>query len=157
MPRTASIVAGLVALLNCAVPALADGRSLLMGTWTIDLTSLSIPSPPRSVTIAFADAAGGYKMTVDIVDHDGSRRHGETTFKADGTPSSAEGNADYDVVSMTMPSRGILVMGGAFKGHPGNTRVWSLSDDGMHMIETVVSHDPDGTPHTRVDVWDRAR
>jgi len=157
MSRTISIIAGLATLLISTVPAFADERSLLVGTWTIDLTKLAIPSPPRNVTIVFADAAGGYKMNVSIVDHDGSRRYGETTFRADGTPSPAAGNADYDVVSMTMPNRRILVMGGGFRGHPANTRVFSLSDDGQHMIETVVWHTPDGMPHTRVDVWNRAR
>ena len=105
-----------------------------------------------------ADAGSGrYKMSVDILDQNGAKRHGETTFKPDGTPTPAVGNADYDVVSMTMPSLGILVMGGAFKGHPVNTRVFSLSDDGTHMIETVLLHNPDGTPHTRIDSWTRSR
>lgn len=158
MSRTAAFISGLLILLLSAVPASADQQSLLIGTWSIDVSKLAIPNPPRRVTIAFARAGGGeYKMNVNIVDHDGSTRHGETTFKPDGTPSPAVGNADYDVVSMTMPSRRILVMGGEFKGHPGNTRVFSLSDDGRHMIETVVSHTVDGRPHTRVDVWNRAK
>jgi len=117
-----------------------------------------MPDPPNSVTIVLAGVGGGkYKMTVDIVDHGGATRHGETTFKPDGTPSPAAGTADYDVVSVTMPNRRILVMGGGFKGHPQNTRVFSLSDDGRHMIETVVAHASDGTPHTRVDFWTRLR
>jgi hypothetical protein len=158
MARIAAFTSGLLILLLCTLPAFADQQSLLIGTWSIDVSHLSIPNPPRRVTIAFAPAGGnGYKMNVIIVDHDGSTRHGETTFKPDGTPSPAAGNADYDVVSMTMPSRRILVMGGGFKGHPGNTRVFSLSDDGRHMIETVVSHALDGTPHTRVDVWNRTK
>lgn len=156
MSRTTSILAGLVMLLVSTVPVFADAPSLLTGTWRIDVSKLNMPSPPQSVTIVLAALGSGqYKMTVDIVDHDGSRRHGETTFKPDGTPSQGTGNADYDIVSMTMPSRRIWIMGGGYEGHPANTRVFSLSDDGKHMIETVVSHMPDGTPHTRVDVWDR--
>lgn len=158
MSRTGSIIATLVTLLIFTAPAFAAPPSLLIGTWRIDVPKLAMPSPPRRVTITLALAGGGqYRMTVNIVDHDGSTRHGETTFKPDGTPSPATGNADYDIVSMTMPSRGTWVMGGGYKGFPGNTRVFSLSDDGRHMIETVVSHTPDGTPHTRVDIWNRAR
>jgi hypothetical protein len=159
MSRTTSIISGLVMLLLVSsVPAFADQGHLLIGTWTVDVSKLTMPNPPKSVTIVFADAGGGqYKMNVEIVDYDGGKRHGVTTFKPDGTPSPAAGNADYDVVSMTMPSRRILVMGGEFAGHPANTRVFSLSDDGKHMIETVVSHAPDGTPHTRVDFWTRSK
>jgi hypothetical protein len=159
MSRITSTVSGLgMLLLISLAPASADQGSLLIGTWRIDVSKLTMPSPPKSVTIVFADVgAGRYKMNVEIVDHDGAKRHGVTTFKPDGTPSPAVGNADYDVVSMTMPNRRILVMGGEFQGHPANTRVFSLSDDGKHMIETVVSNAPDGTPHTRVDLWTRTK
>ena len=157
MLRTASIVSGLVLLLISMVPAFADPVSLLVGTWTVDVSKLTMPDPPNRVTIVLADIGGGkYKMTVDIVDHSGARRHGESKFTPDGTSSPAVGTADYDIVSMTMPSRRILVMGGGFKGHPANTRVFSLSDGGKQMIETVVSHASDGTPQTRVDVWTRS-
>jgi hypothetical protein len=156
MSRTTSVISGLLLLLLSTAPSLADQAHLLMGTWTVDLSKLTIPNPPRSVTIVLSVVGNGqYKMSVDIVDNDGGKRHGAGTFKADGTPSPVVGNADYDVVSMTMPSRRILVMGGGFQGHPSNTRVFSLSDDGKHMIETVVGHGPDGTPTTRVDVWNR--
>lgn len=158
MCRAASILSGLLAWLILLAPASAAPESPLLGTWRIDVSKLSMPEPPQSVTIVLADAGGGqYRMTVDIVDHDGSQRHGVCMFKPDGMPYPAAGNSDYDVVSMTMPSRRILVMGGEFKGHPTNTRVFSLSDDGTQMIETVVMHNPDGTPQTRVDVWARTK
>jgi hypothetical protein len=158
MSRTASLISGLLTLLLSMVPAFADQGNLLVGTWTVDVSKLTMPDPPNSVTIVLADVGGGkYKMTVDIVDHGGATRHGECTFVPDGRAYSAVGTADYDVVSMTMPSRRILVMGGGFKGHPANSRVFSLSDDGKRMIETVVGHAADGTPNTRVDFWTRSR
>jgi hypothetical protein len=76
-------------------------------------------------------------------------------FKPDGTPATARGSSDVDVVSMTMPSRRILVMGAGMAGNPSNTRVFSLSDEGKQMIETIVGHGPDGTPYTRVNTWNR--
>jgi hypothetical protein len=158
MSRTTSIISGLLTLLISMVPAFADQGHLLIGTWILDVSKLTMPNPPKSVTIVLADVGGGqYKMSVDIVDDNGAKRHGATTFTPDGAPSQEVGNADYDVVSMTMPSRRILVMGGGFDGHPANTRVFSMSDDGRHMIETVVLHNPDGTPHTRVDFWTRSK
>jgi hypothetical protein len=156
MSRTYSVIPGLLILLLYTTPSLADQAHLLIGSWTVDLSKLNIPNPPKSVTIVLSAVGGDqYKMSVDIVDNDGGKRHGASTFKADGTPAPAVGNADYDVVSMTMPSRRIMVMGGGLKGHPSNTRVFSLSDDGKHMVETVVGHGSDGMPTTRVDVWNR--
>lgn len=38
---------------------------------------------------------------------------------------------------------------------PSYTRVYSLSDDGKHMIETVVGQGKDGKPFTRVNTWNR--
>jgi hypothetical protein len=111
---------------------------------------------PRSVTIALAEAGdGNFKMSVDIVSPEGTKSHAEGTFKPDGTPAAARGSLDVDIVSMTMPSQRILVMGAGMAGNPSNTRVFSLSDDGKQMIETIVSHGPDGTPYTRVNTWNR--
>lgn len=158
MRRNAHVGLILLAYSILVVPAFAAAKSPLAGTWTLDLSRFPVPNPPRRVTMTLEESAGGkYKMIVDITDRDGSRRHGTSIFQLDGTPAATTGNADYDVVTMTMPSRKILVMGGEFKGHPANTRVWSLSDDGRHMIETVVWHTPDGTPHTRVDYWNRVK
>ena len=138
------------------VSASTPGISLLVGKWSVDASKLTMPNPPKSVTITLADVGGGrYKMSVDIVDYQGKASHGEGLFKPDGTASPATGSVDVDVVSMTMPSRRILVMGAGIAGHPSTTRVFSLSDNGKHMIETVIGHQPDGTPTTRVDIWNR--
>jgi hypothetical protein len=158
MSRRALFVVPVVAGLLCALggPAAATEKNLLVGTWSVEASKLAMPNPPRSVSITLADAGGGkYRMSVDIVDHEGKASHGEGIFKPDGTASPATGSLDVDVVSMTMPSRRILVMGAGIAGHPSTTRVFSLADDGKHMIETVVGHKPDGTPTTRVDIWNR--
>lgn len=158
MSRSTLLVAGLLMLMVGSIPAFAGGENLLVGTWSLDLSKFTRPDPPQRVILTLADVGGGkYKATVNIVDHDGTKRYSAAIFKLDGTPAPVAGNADYSVASMTMPNRRTWVMGGGFKGHPANTRVWSLSDNGRHMIETVVWHTPDGTPRTRVDVWNRAK
>jgi hypothetical protein len=158
MHRHISFLVAILLGLLCipGTTAIAADKHLLVGTWAVDVSKLVMPNPPRSVTIVLGEAGGGkYKMSVDIVDHDGKASHGEGVFKPDGTASPASGSLDVDVVSMTMPSKSILVMGAGIAGHPSTTRVFSLSDDGKHMIETVVGHRPDGTPTTRVDIWNR--
>jgi hypothetical protein len=139
-------------------PLFAEGKFSLLGTWEVEAAKLAIPNAPKGVTITFSDAGGGkYKMSVDIVDYQGKASHGEGVFTPDGTVSAATGSLDVDIVSMTMPSRNILVMGAGIAGQPSSTRVFSLSDDRKHMIETVVRHGEKGVPITRVDIWDRRK
>ena len=54
-----------------------------------------------------------------------------------------------------MPSNRIPVMGAGMAAHPSSTRVFSLSDDGKQMIETVIRHREDGTPYTLANTWIR--
>jgi hypothetical protein len=146
----------LVASILFASPSLCAEKHLLLGTWQVDVSKLTMPDPPKGVTIKLSEAgAGQYTMSVDIVSPDGRVSHAEGTFRPDGKPSPAVGSDDVDVVSMTMPSRRILVMGAGMAGNPGNTRIFSLSDDGKKMIETIVGHGPGGVPYARVNTWNR--
>jgi hypothetical protein len=154
--RTASTIPVLLLLLMFMDPAFSGEKHLLVGTWAVDVSKLVMPEPPKSVTIMLAEVAGGaFKMSVDIVSPDGTKSHSEGTFEPDGTASPAQGSLDVDIVSMTMPSRRILVMGAGMAGNPSNTRVFSLSDNGKQMIETIVGHGAGGTPYTRVNTWNR--
>jgi hypothetical protein len=148
----------LLALVLCAssFTAASAEKHLLVGTWKVDLARLQHPNPPKSVTLTLEEAKGGaYHVTVAIEAPDGSTSKSESTCKPDGSATRVVGSEDLDVVSMTMPSRRILVVGGGIAGHPATTRVFSLSDDGKSMIETAIRHLPDGTPYTRVATWIR--
>jgi hypothetical protein len=149
-------IAILIASLVASTPAFSGDKHLLLGAWSVDVSKLQQPDPPRSVTIVLAEAGGGvYKMSVDIVSKNGEKSHAEGIFKPDGSASAAQGSLDVDVVSMTMPSKRILVMGAGMAGHPASSRVFSLADDDTHMVETVIRHLPDGTPYTRTNTWTR--
>jgi hypothetical protein len=136
--------------------ALSAEKHALLGTWKVDLTKLQLPNPPKSVTLTLGEAGdGAYHITVIIEAPDGTQSKSEGTFKPDGSTSRVTGSEDLDTALMTMPSRNILVMGASLAGHPASTRVFSLSDDGAHMIETAIRHLPDGTPYSRVAIWTR--
>ena len=139
-----------------SLPTIAAEKHALLGTWMVDIATVQSPNPPKSVTLTLEEAGEGtYRLAVTIEASDGSKSKSEGTFMPDGSVNRVAGNQDFDVVSMTTPTRQILVMAGGFQGHPSSTRIWSLSDDGKKMIETAVRHLPDGTPYQRVVSWTR--
>jgi hypothetical protein len=143
-------------LCGVAFASAPGGDHLLLGTWSVDVAKIHQPNPPRSVTLTLEKAeADAYHIVVTIEAPDGSKMKSEGTFKPDGNAVKVTGSQDVDIVSMTMPSKRMLVMGGGFNGHPASTRVWSLSDDGKQMIETAIRYLPDGTPYQRVITWSR--
>jgi hypothetical protein len=145
----------LLVLLIAVMPAFAGEKHLLLGTWSVDVSKLDAPNPPASVTMVFAEAGGGsYLLSFDIVTRDGRNIHaGSSVFKPDGSLVSGSNSPEVDIATFTMPNRRTLVMGGALAGHPGHTRIWSLSDDGKSMTETIVGHIDGKTPHIRTATW----
>ena len=153
--RRPRIVPWFLSLLWSAA-AFANQPHELEGTWTVDVSRLEQPNPPRSVTLVLAGAdAGAFKMSIAIETPDGKVMHSEGTFKPDGSAVRVQGSMDVDVVSMAMPNSRTLVMGGGFGGHPASSRVWTLADDGKGMIEIAIRHLPDGTPYMRKFYWTR--
>jgi hypothetical protein len=143
-----------LALLSVAPVTFAADAQRFLGSWQVDVSKLPVPDPPASVTITWADAGSGkLKMSVDIVDRRGMKSHAEATVALDGSPSRAVGSLDVDVVSVTVPSDRVLIMGAGMAGNPSNTRVFTISDDGRRMSETIISHGAGNIPATRVNAW----
>ena len=149
----------LCALLILVIPAFAGEKHLLLGTWDVDVSKLDTPNPPASVTMLFAEAGGGsYVLSFDIVTREGKNIHaGGSILKPDGSLIPVPNSPEVDLVTFTMPNQRTLVMGAALGGQPSHTRVWSLSDDGKSMTETIVGHIDGKTPHIRTATWTRRR
>ncbi|MEO8018266.1 MAG: hypothetical protein ABI769_10660 [Pseudomonadota bacterium] len=160
MGRSSIPASILLMLISAITPAFAGEKHLLLGTWNVDVSKLEQADPPASVTMVFAEAGGDrYSLSFDIVTRDGQLIHvgSSSTFKPDGSLVSVPDSYELDLVTFAMPNRRTLVMGGALAGHPSHTRIWSLSDDGKSMTETIVGHIDGKTPHIRTAIWTRRR
>src|SRR5690349_5919261 len=117
--RIASMALVAIAIVS-STAAFAVEPHKLVGTWTVDVSRIEQPNPPKSVTLTLTAAdAGAYVMTVDIETPDGQVMHaGGSKFMPDGTAARVAGSQDVDTVSLSMPNSRTLVMGAAFQGHP---------------------------------------
>ena len=146
----------LLVLSMAGPPPAAGEKHLLLGTWSVDVSKLEQPNPPRSVTMQFSDAGNGsYRLSVDIVTAEGTAVRAGSSLFTPGTRVDNPDSPEVDVAIFSMPNRKTLVMGGALAGHPSHTRIWTLADDGKSMTETIVGHIDGKTPHIRTAVWMR--
>jgi hypothetical protein len=134
--------------------------SPLLGSWSVDVSRLPVPSEarPKSVTMTFASAADGEWTTiVDIVASDGSATHGSSSYRLDGTPAPVVGSPEADVSAVALPAPDVLVMVLGHAGQGGSTRVYTALDGGQAMTETATYYRQDGTPFVRTNYFTRAR
>ena len=130
--------------------------SPFLGAWQVDVSKLPVPQPPKSVTLKVSDVGKEtWRIDIDTVSQDGAVIHADARFRLDGSPAKVSGSLVVDYVSITLPNAQTLVMGTAMMGRWSNMRVFTLSDHGMRMTETITGLGPDGKPRTRTNIWRR--
>lgn len=133
--------------------------SPLLGRWTLDTSSMTIPveTRPASVTVEFADAGDGNWATRYVITaKDGSTRSMASRERLDGTSVPISGDhTEADTVAMISPQSGVLVMGLGKWGKLGSVRVYTVSADGREMIENAPIVGEDGKPLIRRFRWMR--
>jgi hypothetical protein len=146
--------------LGLAMTAHSDepGISALEGKWAVDVSLLPIPAEarPKSVTITFAEAAGGRLATrVEVVSSSDTIIYAESVAELNGTPVAVKGDLEADTIAAAMPAPGVLIMQLSRGGVPGSTRVYALSADRKSMIETAANFGDDGRPFMRTNYFRR--
>ena len=150
--RIAMLIALPAALLGLSVSAItASGdtdtaqvapsvASPLAGTWELDVSRIPDDERPHSVTIAFAESSDGkWTSHVDIVERDGTTRVADSTARTDGVAVPVTGTMAFiDTVSLRQPDAGTLIMTLGKDGKLFATRVYTVSDDGQRMTETII-------------------
>jgi hypothetical protein len=151
------------ALCAAQSPSTAEpsSKSPLLGTWTLDLNSMSIPAEfrPVSVTLTLADAGQSeWEISYTIVGKDGSVRKTWSRDKLDGTPVAIEGDQmEADNVALSKPAHNVLVMGLSKNGRPGSVRVYTVATDARTMSESAANVGDDGKPLVRSFRWKRTQ
>lgn len=160
MTKFFSIV--IAAMLVQAATAYAEPSeiSVLAGKWAVDISRLPLPAHvrPKSVTITFAEAAGGRLATrVEVVDLGGVVSFSEGVSDLNGTPVAVKGNFEADTAAAKMPAPGVLVMQLSKGGVPGSTRIYTVAADRNSMIETAANFGDDGRPVMRTHYFRRVQ
>ena len=91
-------------LVVSSIPLAAQTADNFMGTWKLNTAkSKFTPAPgPKSMTVVFAKAAGGFTVTATGVGGDGKPINTSYTASYDGKDSPVTGSADFDAVTVKM-------------------------------------------------------
>ncbi len=119
----------------------ANGGSPLLGRWLLDTSRLPMPpgQRPKSVTFTFARAGEGkLNVHVDIVYAPGQEVHSVSTPSLDGTPTAIKDSPEADTGAFRQPAPNVLVMALQKEGVLVSTRIYAVTPDGEHLVETAV-------------------
>src|SRR5262249_44033480 len=147
----ATLAVGLASSINAQAP------KGLVGTWKLNpAKSKFSPGPaPKSMTITYAAAADGLKISVDLTPPTGNAQHWEMTGNYDGKDYPVAGNPDADTISMKKvdDQHGESTFKKGGKVMATNSRV--LSADGKTLTITSKGTTADGKPRHDVQVFER--
>lgn len=132
----------------------------VFGAWSVDTARLPMPpeARPRSVVITFrAEPGSRLRTRVEVNGPTGLPMEADGITPLDGSPTPVKSNFEADMSATIMPRRDVLIMQLAKDGHPASTRIYSVSEDGRSMIETVAYFDADGRPVLRKNFFARIR
>lgn len=150
----------LLAMCVAAPQARATEPSPVLGRWSVDVSRLPMPpeARPKRVTFAFdAVESDKWRIRVEIVQADGSERISTATVALDGSTSAIAGDTlEADAIAARLPQPGVLVLALGKARVPASTRVYAVSADGRHLVETATHFGADGKAVMRMFQLHRA-
>ena len=102
--RYSLALAALLAGLSSSIPLAGQTADNFMGTWKLNTAkSKWTPGPgPKSLTVVFAKAGAGFKVTATGVNGDGTPLNTTYTATYDGKDAVVTGSPDYDALTVKM-------------------------------------------------------
>ena len=128
-----------------------------MGTWKMNpAESKYNTDPPKSQTVKYESAEGGFKFTADTVPANGQPTHNETIAKADGKEYAVKGSANVATRTYTkIDDRTWKIVDKLHNGKPGLTHTEVLSADGKTLTVTNTGINVQGQKVNNVVVYNK--
>lgn len=140
--------------------ATASSSSPLVGRWSLDTSRMPMPAAqrPMSVEFSFSEANGGTWVThVDIVYAPGNEVHSVSSALPDGSYAAIQDSPEADHVALQRPVPNVVVMALQKDGVLVSTRIYSVTPDGNHLVESVVYPGTDRQQAVRLNYFRRVR
>ena len=148
-------VAGILVVLGGEALAQSNND---VGTWNLNVAkSKYSPDPvPKSATIKVESAGAGFKVTVDQVQADGTKRHWEYTGNYDGKDNRVTGNnPDADMVARTRINATTIQTVSKKAGKVTTTSTQVISSDGKTRTVTTKGTNSQGQTVNNVGVYEK--
>lgn len=152
-----SIVVGSV-LTGVLLPSpLAAQTDNFIGTWKLNTAqSKFTPGPgPKSLTVTFEKAPGGFKLTAKGVNADGSPIDNSYTATYDGKDAPVTGSADWDAISTKLLDANTRHTVRKLKGKEVQVLHSVVSADGKHYTTTTTGVNAKGEKVESTAVYDK--
>lgn len=136
-----------------------SAQSPLAGTWSLDTSRMAMPpgQRPKSVTFSFADKSDGtWAIHVDILYATGEQVHSDSRVSPDGTYAPITNSPEADQVALSHPVPGVLVMALRKGDILVSTRVYAVTSDRNHLVETAVYPGSDNQQVMRTNYFERS-
>jgi hypothetical protein len=137
-----------------------SSSSALLGTWTVDVSRLSIPpeARPKQVLITFSEIQGGkWFVRVGITEAGGKQIDAVAAYALDGSSVTITGSPEADTGAAKMPTADVFILALAKGGVPASTRIYAADPDGKSMVEIAVYFGANGVPIMRTNYFSKAQ
>jgi hypothetical protein len=157
-PLSRSLAVGsMLAILIPATTLTAQTTDRAIGSWALDVakSTYSLTTMPKSLTVTYATAGQGLKVTTKGVDAQGNPTSTGYTANYDGKDYPATGSREYDMVELTRTSASIVHITRKKGGKVVSTIQRVVSPDGKVLTITTKGTDAKGQTATDVGVFEK--
>jgi len=147
-----SALAGLLSSSNAA----AQTADNFIGTWKLNVAQSKFSgAAPKTLTVTFAKAPGGIKITATGTAGDGTAINTVYTPTYDGKDVPVTGSPDYDAASLKMLDANTRHTIRKLKGKAVQTVHSVMSKDGKHFTSTTEGENAKGEKINSTAVYDK--
>ncbi len=151
------LIGAALAVGSTSLVTTAQAADSVVGTWKLDVAkSKFTPGPAyKSQTRVYSESANGLTLITTTTDASGKEMTNQLTFKYDGKPYAATGNADFDMVSVTRVDAMTVHSTQTKAGKTVGSGIRTVSKDGKTLTFKQKGTHADGTKYDDVLMYDK--